>query len=175
MNGQRLIGVLSTALIATGGFAAGGCAGRANAEPTRDDRAAVVAALGSNDGYLFVFNPFNCVLRQRQILAINALKKRSRRSGRVLMAGFDLGDSLVARKAFEELGIELPSAPLATSPVAESHAFRSMGWPLVLAVRDGRVIAALSGEATDRLDTWMAWLEHARSNSALGVSPGDSV
>jgi hypothetical protein len=117
-----------------------------------------VAALGAPDGYLFVFSPFNCALRSEQIAAMNVLADRRRRTGRVLTVGHELSDSIVAADAMARLGVRLDVRPLATSAL-RSRPRAGLNAPLAIAIRNGEVIAVLSGSLAERLDTWLAWLE----------------
>jgi hypothetical protein len=119
-----------------------------------------VATLGAKDGYLFVFSPFNCGLREAQIDALNALAHRSRRTGKVLTIGHELVDSAIARRAVTELGITMPSIALGATPFGSSRETRSLGVPLAIAIRDGQVIATLAGADVERIDRWIAWIEH---------------
>jgi hypothetical protein len=170
--------ILSTAALALALAGVEGCARRASAESAQDERQAIVSTLGADDGYIFVINPFNCMLRQPQIDAMNALAQRHRRGGKVLMAGFDAVDSIAGVEALRDMGITLPASPLETSPLAKSGTFKSMGWPVSFALRDGNVISVLGGGEAERFGSWIAWLEHAplpRIGAHHGPTPGDSL
>ncbi|HET9426532.1 MAG TPA: hypothetical protein VFO55_14265 [Gemmatimonadaceae bacterium] len=119
-----------------------------------------MATLGAAEGYLFVFSPFNCALRAPQIAALNALSERSRRSGRLLSIGHELADSAAARRATKELGIRLKTGPLATTRLGASLGTVGLTTPFAIAIRENRVVAVLSGADTQRIDSWLAWIEH---------------
>lgn len=161
-------------LIVAGVLLLAGCAHRRVAASVDDD-AAIVATLGARDGYLFIVNPFNCLLRESQIREINRLATRSRRSGRLLMAGTEPIDSVEGVRAIRDLGILLQASTLSSSPFARTAVLRSLGWPLVLAVRDGHVIGALAGGHTSRMGSWIQWLEHsAPRQPGVTPTPGDT-
>jgi hypothetical protein len=130
-----------------------------------------VASLGADDGYLFVFSPFNCSLRAPQIRAMNELARRHRRSGRILTIGHALSDSTTAAQAVAELGILLQSRPLATTALGGSPVAGLIG-PLAIAIRHGKVIAILAGANAERIDTWLAWLEQTEMSATHGPSLG---
>jgi hypothetical protein len=134
--------------------------------PTEDSWARRAAqTLGASDGYVFVFSPFNCSLKAEQIDAMNELATRQRRSGRVLTVGHEIADSATASEAVADLGIRLRASPLAATPLGRSSQPAGLHVPLVIAIRDGEVIAILSGADAGRLDTWLAWLEHRSEES----------
>lgn len=118
-----------------------------------------VTALGAQDGYLFVFSPFNCSLKASQIDAINLIAQRTRRSGVILTAGFASVDSLTAADAVAQLGIHMRFVPLTNTSLATYVGGGGMQLPLVIAIRGGRVIGLLAGPDAERLDGWIAWLE----------------
>jgi hypothetical protein len=138
---------------------AAGAPRRGDASPDTA-RAVVVTALGATDGYIFVLNPFNCVLREAEIETMQRLALRHRRSGRVLTMGHDASDSATARRAAVELGVTLPVSPLGASSLANSPLLRSIGTPAVIAVRNGRVIGTLAGVDFERSAEWIRWIEH---------------
>ena len=135
------------------------CSSPSGLAPNQWTRQAV-AALGEKSGYLFVFSPFNCALREPQIEALNAQAHRTRRSGRILTIGHGLDDTATARRAVEALGIDMKTVALATTPFGRAPETQSLGRPLAIAIRDGQVIAILSGADAGRIDAWIAWLEH---------------
>lgn len=142
-------------------LSAGVLLGVACARPDRGDWTRdAIATLGAMDGYLFVFSPFNCALRQPQIDALNALATRARRAGKILTIGHELGDTAIARQTVAALGIRMVSMPLAATAFGRSPETRSLGFPLAVAIRGGQVIATLSGSEAERIDDWVAWVEH---------------
>jgi hypothetical protein len=118
--------------------------------------------LGSGDGYVFVFSPFNCSLQGDQVDEMNTLAARTRRSAIVLATGpANLSDSAAA-SAVARLGIRLKARSLAGTDLEDLAEDTSLGMPLVLAIRHGEVIGILSGATAERLDTWIPWLENRR-------------
>lgn len=157
----RRLGIGAAAVIVLllgGGLAAASIAQRDDdpEAPIRD----VVETLGARDGYLFVFNPYNCTLREAEIEMMRELGARSRRSGKVLTLGHDVGDSTAARRAAEDMGVTLPVGSYASTRLRGSRFMRTIGSPAVIAIRNGQVIATLSGEDFKRSAAWIRWLEH---------------
>ena len=136
-----------------------------SAGPTVDDpwSRRAVATLGARDGYLFVFSPFNCSLRAPQIEALNALAARQRRSGRVLTIGHEVADSAIASRLVVDLGLRIPTQPLAITSLGRGGAQAGLRAPIAIAIRGGEVVALLSGSDLDRLEGWLDWLEHRSS------------
>jgi hypothetical protein len=122
-----------------------------------------VATLGARDGYLFVFSPFNCSMREAQIDALNALASRQRRSGLILTTGHEEADSAIASRLVGDLGLRLRARPLAMTPLGQNGARAGLRAPIAIAIRGGEVVAVLSGADLDRLDGWLDWLEHRAS------------
>lgn len=143
----------------TVGFTASASCGAARPSGSDTWAQRAVATLGADDGYLFVFSPFNCALRQRQIEAINELAGRTRRTGIVLSVGHEVADSAVARAAVVALDIRLRSVPLATTPLGRAGRAAGFTVPTAIAIRGGQVVSVVSGRDAERIDTWLEWLE----------------
>ena len=126
------------------------------------------AALGARDGYVFVFSPIDCSLRQEQIDRLNILAARARRSGVILTTG-PIDDSTAAR-AVALLGIRMRTAPLAVTTLSAAIDAAQLRLPLAIAIRHGRVIGVLAGQEAERLDAWVSWLENELGSDRGGVS-----
>lgn len=132
---------------------------------------AAVTALGARDGYVFVLSPFNCFLSADQIAVLNTIAARSRRSGVLLASGAAASSDSASANAVLGLGIRMRASRLLGTPL--DRGLGSLGWkpPIVIAIRNGEVIAVLRGEQAKDFHTWIGWLERQSMKPEPGTSP----